>query len=103
MASEDAVSHKTFWTVCSAITLLCVGSFGHSEYLDSKQSDEKKEWRQDFKSDIKGSIGEVKDQVKDLKREQQHQTDQIRQDTQRIQDSINRLLDDQREEKRRRQ
>ncbi|MBI4000497.1 MAG: hypothetical protein HY348_01770 [Nitrospira defluvii] len=90
---------KTFWTVCSALALLSIGSFGHSQYLDGKQTDEKTVWRQDFKGDIRRSIDAVKDSVKDLKDEQRDQAKSIREDTKNIQESLNRLLTDQRRDR----
>lgn len=96
---EDAVSQKTFWTVCSALALLSIGSFGHSQYLDGKQTDEKTVWRQDFKGDIRRSIDEVKNSVKDLKEEQRDQAKNIRDDMKNIQEGLNRLLTDQRRER----
>ena len=89
---EDAVNQKTFWTVCTALAVLSLGSFGHSQYLDGRQTDEKNVWRQDFKGDIRSAIDAVKDSVKDLKAEQREQAKSIREDTQKIQDSLNRLL-----------
>lgn len=89
---EDHVNAKTFWTVCSALCLLTIGSFGHSQFLDSGQTEEKREWRKGFKYDVKDSIDGVKQSVKELKQEQREQVDRIRDDTGKIQESLNRLL-----------
>lgn len=89
---EDAVGQKTFWTVCTALCLLASGSFVHSQFLDSAQTQEKIEWRKSFKVDIKESIDGVKESVKDLKQEQRDQVKDIRSDTKTIQDSLNMLL-----------
>lgn len=89
---EDTVGQKTFWTVCTALCLLALGSFGHSQFLDSEQTAEKREWRKGFKYDVKDSIDQVKASVKELKEEQREQAKEIRADTGKIQDGLNRLL-----------
>lgn len=89
---EDTVNAKTFWTVCSALGLLTLSSFGHSQYLDGKQVEEKHLWRQDFKGDVRRSINDMTTSIKELKQEQREQVDKIREDTWKIQDSLDRLL-----------
>lgn len=89
---EDTVNRTTFWTVCSALAILSATSFGHSQFLDSGQTDEKREWRKEFKHDVKDSIDGVRQGVRELKQEQREQVDRIREDTSKIQDSLNRLL-----------
>ncbi|UOF78546.1 hypothetical protein [Caudoviricetes sp.] len=97
MSEEDTfVPTRTFWTIVTGLAILCIGAFGHSQFLDAQQRSETRQWRQEFKTDVKEQVQETKDTVKDVQKEQQIIRNELQQANQRIELKLEKLLAEQR-------